>query len=130
MGLARALGDEEAAEDPRAITKIGTIMGTPDFIAPEQAMDARKADIRSDLYSLGCTLYYLLTGKLPFPGGTKLDKLFRHQTEEPRSVEQLRSEVPPKVRSIVRKLMNKRPEERFQTPGELAAELAAVLRAE
>ena len=105
-------------------------MGTPDFIAPEQAMDARKADIRSDLYSLGCTFYYLLTGKPPFPGGTKLDKLFRHQTEAPRPVEQLRSDVPPRVRALVHRLMSKRPNERVQTPDELALQLAELLRAE
>ena len=70
-------------------------MGTPDYIAPEQAMDSHDVDIRADLYSLGCTLYFLLTGKVPFPGGDALEKLFKHRLEEPGPVEQLRPDVPP-----------------------------------
>jgi serine/threonine-protein kinase len=130
MGLARLLHGSDEPEGPEGITKIGTVMGTPDFIAPEQVLDARRADTRSDLYSLGCTFYYLLTGKVPYPGGTKLDKMFRHQTDDPQPLEQLRSEVPPRVRAVVRKLMAKRPEERYQTPAELLAALGTGMGAE
>ena len=62
-------------------------MGTPDYLSPEQSRSLHKTDIRSDLYSLGCTFYFLLTGQVPFPGGTPLDKLIRHATERPRPVE-------------------------------------------
>src|SRR5262249_61552745 len=75
LGLARML---PTAEDPRTaevLTQERAVMGTPDFMAPEQALDARSADIRADLYSLGCTLYFLLTGDVPFPGGTPAQKL-------------------------------------------------------
>src|SRR5262249_54333549 len=71
MGLARleaAPGEGSDGADP--LTQEGAVMGTPDYVAPEQATDSRRADIRADLYSLGCTLYFLLTGKVPFPGGT------------------------------------------------------------
>jgi serine/threonine-protein kinase len=127
MGLARVLNAGDDLSGPNSITKVGTIMGTPDFTAPEQAMDARRADIRSDLYSLGCTFYFLLCAEVPFPGGTKLEKLFRHQADEPRPVEELRADLPPKVRAVVRRLMAKKPEERYAIPGELAETLAAIL---
>src|SRR5262249_30228240 len=86
--------------------------------------DAHDADIRGDLYSLGCTLYYLLTGQPPFPGGTLTGKLLRHQLDEPERVEALRPETPAGVAAIIRKLMAKKREDRYQTPAELAAVLA------
>ena len=104
-------------------------MGTPDYIAPEQARDSHTADIRADLYSLGCTLYFLLTGRAPFPGGSLTEKLLKHQMDEPRPVEELRPETPPAVAAVVRKLMAKRPGDRYQTPAEAAAALASVLLA-
>jgi WD40 repeat protein/tRNA A-37 threonylcarbamoyl transferase component Bud32 len=129
MGLARleaAPGEGSDGADP--LTQEGAVMGTPDYMAPEQASDSRRADIRADLYSLGCTLYFLLTGKVPFPGGTLAEKLLKHQAEEPRPVEQLRPGLPPAVGSVVRKLMGKRPEQRYQTPAELAAALEPLCR--
>ncbi|MGE3807069.1 MAG: hypothetical protein AB7K24_20590 [Gemmataceae bacterium] len=69
------------------------MMGTPDFMAPEQALDFHTADIRADIYSLGCTLYYALTGQPPFPGGSMVQKLWRHQQAEPPDVRQLRPEA-------------------------------------
>jgi serine/threonine protein kinase len=126
FGLAR-LHQRNPNDEPGTqtiLTKANTVMGTPDFLSPEQARDLHKVDIRSDLYSLGCTFYYLLTGRLPFPGGTTLEKLVRHGTEEPTPVESLRPEVPAAMAAIVRRLMAKQPAERFQTPAELAAALA------
>jgi serine/threonine protein kinase len=80
-------------------------------------------DIRSDLYSLGCTFYFLLTGQVPFPGGSMMDKMIRHGTEAPQPIQQLRPDCPPVIAAIVEQLMAKRPEDRFQTPAELAAAL-------
>ncbi len=128
MGLARL--NQSAADDKSStVTLEGTVMGTPDYMAPEQARESHAVDIRADLYSLGCTLYYLLTGRVPFPGGSFFQKVNRHQFEEPEPVERLRPEVPAEVAAVVRKLMAKRPEERYQTPGELAAALAALFPA-
>ncbi len=129
MGLARLdypAGDDESTS---TLTQEGAVMGTLDYMAPEQAMDSHHVDIRADLYSLGCTFYYLLTGRVPFPGGEALKKLLRHQTQEPEPFELLRPEVHPAVAAIVRKLMAKKPEDRFQTPAELAQALEQVERA-
>jgi serine/threonine protein kinase len=121
MGLARLI---DAGEDTTSLTQEGAVMGTPDYIAPEQARHSQSGDIRSDLYSLGCTLYFLLTGWPPFPTGTLAEKLLKHVMEQPEPVERLRPDVPPAVGAVVRRLLAKRPEERFQTPRELAEALA------
>jgi serine/threonine protein kinase len=101
-----------------------TVLGTPDYLSPEQARNLHQVDIRSDLYSVGCTFYYLLSGRVPFPGGTTLEKLVRHTTETPTPVEQLRPDVSPAVAAVVRRLMAKDPRQRYQTPAELVATLA------
>jgi serine/threonine-protein kinase len=106
------------------LTQDNTVMGTPDYLSPEQARDLHDTDIRSDLYSLGCTFYFLLTGSVPFPGGSALDKMIRHSTEEPRPLGEFRPDVPAPVAAVVRRLMAKRPEDRFQSPAELAQALA------
>jgi serine/threonine-protein kinase len=124
FGLARLLrrsrglaeGNEEVGRHP--------ITGTPDFMSPEQARNRDGVDIRSDLYSLGCTFYYLLTGQVPFPGGGMLDKLVRHHSEVPAPPERLRPRVPPAVAAVVMRLLAKDPADRFQTPQELADALA------
>jgi WD40 repeat protein len=123
MGLARWHG---APEKDRAKTQIGAVIGTPDYLAPEQALDSRSADIRADLYSLGCTLYYLLTGHAPYQAETLAQLLLKHQMDPPWPLEQRRPDVPPGVLAIVRKLMAKRPEDRFQTPAELVAALESL----
>jgi serine/threonine-protein kinase len=124
FGLARLQESPDAGPGGGTlITRPNTVMGTPDFLSPEQARNLHNTDIRSDLYSLGCTFYYLLTGQVPFPGGTSLEKLIRHNTEQPTPVEELRPEAPAPVAAIVRRLMAKKPEERFRTPAELAAAL-------
>jgi serine/threonine-protein kinase len=105
------------------LTRDNTVMGTPDYLSPEQARNLHKTDIRSDLYSLGCTFYFLLTDQVPFPGGSSLDKLIRHSTEQPQPIGRFRSDVPAPVQCIVQKLMAKQPRDRFQTPAELAAAL-------
>jgi eukaryotic-like serine/threonine-protein kinase len=128
FGLARlhdpARADADDSAPPTILTRANTVMGTPDYLSPEQSRDLHATDIRSDLYSLGCTLYFLLTGSVPFPGGTALDKLVRHCTESPAPVGSLRPDAPPGVVAIVERLMAKDPAERFQTPAELAEALA------
>jgi WD40 repeat protein/serine/threonine protein kinase len=124
MGLARLegpAGHDGGATDPT--TCEGAVMGTPDFMAPEQAADSHAADVRADLYSLGCTLYFLLTGRVPFPGGSLTEKLLKHQTGPVPRVEAVRPDVPPGVAAVARKLMAKRPADRYQTPAELAEAL-------
>src|SRR5713101_6949943 len=121
FGLAR-LHQRSPEDEPGSntiLTKENTVMGTPDYVSPEQARDLHKVDIRSDLYSLGCTFYYLLTGQVPFPGGSAADKLIRQNAQEPTPLEELRPEVPSGVAAIVRRLMAKKPRARFQTPTEL-----------
>jgi serine/threonine-protein kinase len=123
LGLARHTAEEAGAT---ALTVPQALMGTVNYLAPEQANDAHAADIRADLYSLGCTLYHLLTGRPPFPEGTTLEKLYKHQWEEAVPVEQLRPEVPVAVASVVRRLMAKQPAARYQTPAEVVAALEAA----
>jgi serine/threonine protein kinase/Leucine-rich repeat (LRR) protein len=126
MGLARL--HQFAEDDPSSVvTHEGAIVGTPDYIAPEQARDSHLVDIRADLYSLGCTFYHLLTGHAPFAGGTLMEKLLKHRLDEPASLDRLRPEAAPELDQIVRRLLAKQPEERYQTPAELAAALMAFV---
>src|SRR6185295_17688693 len=111
------------------LTQEGAVMGTPDFMAPEQVEDPHGVDIRADLYSLGCTLYFLLTGQVPFPGTTLLQKLDRHRWQEPVPVEEFRTDVPPPLVAIMRRLMGKQREDRPQKPAALVTELEPVLAA-
>lgn len=124
MGLARL---SEAYEDV-TITQDGKIVGTPDYIAPEQARNAHKADTRADLYSLGCSFFFLLTGQVPFGGKTVLEKLIQRELENPKPIEVLRPDVPAAIRSILGRLITRNPDDRFQSPMELAAALEAYLR--
>jgi hypothetical protein len=106
------------------LTQPGTLMGTPDYIAPEQSEDPRKADIRADIYSLGCTVYFLLAGQPPFPEGTLIQKIRAHMERTPVSLRQLRPDVPPALEQAVARMMAKRPEQRYQTPAEVIQALA------
>jgi serine/threonine-protein kinase len=127
MGLALLQQPLVDASGSGQLTVAGKVVGTVDFIAPEQARDASNVDTRADLYSLGCTFYYLLTGQAPFDGATVTNKLFKHALEEPEPIEKVRPEVSPAVAAVLRKLMAKRPDDRYQTPAELAAALEGVL---
>ena len=120
MGLARLDGSSAASP---TLTQSGMMMGTPDYMAPEQFDDSHTVDIRADVYSLGCTLYHLLTGQPPFPGGTLSHKVVAHQQREARSLEEQLPDLPPGLDAVVRKMMAKRAEDRYQTPGEVAAAL-------
>lgn len=125
LGLAR-LRQPLVSDAAGQVTGPGAMMiGTLDYMAPEQAIDFASADIRADIYSLGCTLYYLLTGRPPFPDCTVAEKLLRHQQAEPTPVEQQRNDLPANLGPVLQQMMAKRPAERFQTPGEVATALAA-----
>jgi serine/threonine protein kinase/tetratricopeptide (TPR) repeat protein len=130
MGLARLEQVHDSEFASSELTHEGVVMGTPDYLAPEQASDPRKADIRADLYSLGCTLYFLLTGRPPFPECSFTDKLVKHRVEEPEPLGKLRPDTPAGVEAVVGKLMAKRLEDRYQTPDEAAAALEPLMRAE
>ena len=119
MGLARRF---ERGGD-HGLTQSGMTLGTFDYISPEQARDPRDVDVRSDLYSLGCTLFHMLTGRPPFPGGTVLQKLIQHQEEAPADVRTLNPAVPVELAGIITKLMAKDRDRRYQTPEHLVRDL-------
>ncbi len=125
FGLARLAHEQGRREGAaRALTLAGEVLGTPDYLAPEQARDSKTVDARADLYALGCTAYFLLSGRVPFPGETAIEKLLHHWEKEPLPVEQLRPEVPRELAEVVRKLMAKKPDARYQTAGAAGAALA------
>ncbi|MBV9122399.1 MAG: protein kinase, partial [Planctomycetes bacterium] len=111
-------------EQTGPITEAGAMMGTADYVAPEQAGDAHKADIRADIYSLGCTLYHFLAGRPPFPEGTAVEKALAHAQQVPRPLQELRKEVPPRLARIVARMLAKDPGQRYQTPAQVAQALA------
>jgi eukaryotic-like serine/threonine-protein kinase len=125
MGLARLHQMQSGADD---LTASGVTLGTFDYISPEQARDPRAADVRSDIYSLGCTLYFMLTGEPPFPDGTALQKLLRHNSDEPPDVRSFRPELPQGVAALIAKMLAKRPSQREQQPAELSAEIISLGR--
>ncbi|MBN2577933.1 MAG: TIGR03067 domain-containing protein [Pirellulales bacterium] len=120
LGLARFYAEAAVGEE---MTGVGQAMGTADYMAPEQAADSRTVDIRADLYSLGCTLYKLLSGRAPFGGpdyrGT-LDKLNAHVHQAPTPIRQINPEVPEGIEKILDRLLAKNPDDRFTTPNEVA----------
>ncbi|OAI48954.1 hypothetical protein AYO44_06615 [Planctomycetaceae bacterium SCGC AG-212-F19] len=136
LGLARLprTGNDEVTAALSGAKGTGTLtpenafmMGTADYLAPEQALDFHKADIRADIYSLGCTFYFLLTGQPPFPGKTLAEKLLKHQQAEPPPLEKIRSDLPPGLVVVLRRMLAKRPQDRFQTPAEVVAALESLL---
>jgi serine/threonine protein kinase len=125
FGLAKVL---QEGGNQRELTASGMMMGTPDYMAPEQSVDAATADIRADIYSLGCTLYYLLAGEPPFKGGSLYAILHAHQSVEAKALNLVRAEVPAELADVVRKMMAKAPEQRYQTPGEVARAFAPFIK--
>ena len=129
LGLARFELLGERGPDDEPLTESGVVIGTPDYLAPEQAVAPRSADARADIYSLGCTLYHLLTGRPPFPGGSLTQKLLWHQNADPPDPVRLRPSVPPELSHAVLKMMAKLPEQRYATAAEVASALAAFVSA-
>jgi hypothetical protein len=120
----RSAEPPEGSESERGLTEVGVVMGTPDYIAPDQARNAHAADIRADIYSLGCTLYELLAGQPPFPEGTSLQKVMAHLQRQPTPLTRVRPEVPAELGRIVERMLAKDPAQRYQTPAEVAVALA------
>ena len=116
----------QADEEDERVTRDGTTVGTVDYMSPEQARDSRKLNERSDIYSLGCTFYYLLAGSPPFPGGTLADKLARHHAAEIPDVRDKNPDVPQDLARLIMKMMAKKPEHRFANYADLIRGLDQV----
>ena len=126
LGLARFYDDET---DPLTLKyDENNVLGTSDYVSPEQALNSHDVDTRTDIYSLGCTFYFVLTGRPPFPDGKAGQKLIWHQTREPQAIRSLQPGVPEELAAVVARMMAKHPDNRYQTPGEVAVALEAWLR--
>jgi serine/threonine protein kinase len=132
IGLGRVLVDESAPAEVKKqdqLTTENVMMGTPDYLAPEQARNARAADIRADIYSLGCVLYEVLAGQPPFPDTNLLSQVLRHATETPRPLHEFNPAVPDGLQQIVNWMMAKEPDQRYPTPERAAQALQVFLAA-
>ncbi|MDR1963390.1 MAG: serine/threonine protein kinase [Planctomycetaceae bacterium] len=126
LGLGKFLAEQRSSDYNTSLTIAGTTIGTIDYISPEQCESAGDVDIRADLYSLGCTLYFLLTGKPPYTGSrydTTRKKLMAHIIGEVPKLRKTVAEIPEELEAVLQKVLAKEPDERFQTPLELAAAL-------
>ncbi|MFK7778415.1 MAG: serine/threonine-protein kinase [Gimesia sp.] len=122
LGLARKESDNASAD----LTSAGTTLGTFDYISPEQAKDPRNVDVRSDIYSLGCTLYHMLTAEPPYGEGTVLQKLLDHSGKKVPDPAVINKGIPRELSQIVQKMMASEPEDRYQTPEELMYHLIQI----
>jgi serine/threonine protein kinase len=131
IGLARAFFDENSPEAlaDNQLTGEGVLLGTPDYMAPEQARDARTADIRADIYSLGCVLYHVLSGQPPFPDKNIINQMIRHASEPVRPLRELNPAVPDGLQQIVNWMLAKEPSQRYPTPERAAQALQVFLAA-
>jgi serine/threonine-protein kinase len=124
LGLARFTGEDRAS---LTVAYDENVLGTADFLAPEQALDSHGVDARADIYSLGCSFYYVLAGRPPFPDGTLPQRLMMHQKQPPPSIQQVRPDAPDDLVQICLKMVAKKPEDRFQSAAEVADALAEWL---
>ena len=127
FGLAKVVSENKGAQ---GLTKTNMTMGTYEYSAPEQAIDAASADIRADIYSLGCTLYYLIAGVLPFDYNSDAKLLLAHQNEVPRPLVEVCPETPQELSDLVARMLAKSPADRPQTPGEVAKALLPFAKGE
>ncbi|MCS6849749.1 MAG: serine/threonine protein kinase [Gemmataceae bacterium] len=128
IGLGRTFFDEsEPTSLDEQLTGEGVLLGTPDYLAPEQARSARSVDIRADIYSLGCVFYHTLTGQPPFPDTNIITQMIRHSTEAPRPVKQFNPEVSDGVQQVLNVMMAKDPGQRYATPEQAARALQPFL---
>jgi tRNA A-37 threonylcarbamoyl transferase component Bud32 len=129
MGVARLLESQYHPGEPLStLTQGGSVIGTADYVAPEQLEDPHGADVRADLYSLGCTFYFVLVGEVPFPGGSLISKLDKQRWQVPVPVNEVRPEIVAGIAEVIAKLLAKKPADRFQTPSELVAALDELVR--
>jgi serine/threonine protein kinase len=124
LGLARWTDTADATG--RELTALGSVLGTIDYMAPEQASDTRAADARADVYSLGCTLFYLLTGRSPYRGDTALGRILAHEKQPIPSLRAVRADVPVELDGVLRRMLGKTPGERYASMTELLAHLERV----
>lgn len=127
IGLGRALMEESVEVQDQGLTSEGVLLGTPDYMAPEQARDPRLTDIRADIYSLGCVLYQLLTGQPPFPDTNIISQMIRHATESPRPLAEFNPRIPEGLEQILGWMMAKDPGGRYPTPARAAQALEVYL---
>ncbi|MCP4786063.1 MAG: protein kinase [Fuerstiella sp.] len=118
MGLVLLMSDDA---DEQTVTRAGQVMGTPDYMSPEQGWDTSQVDIRSDIYSLGCTFFRLITGQIPFRGSNPLQVLSQRLQRDAPSVLTVCNDIPPAVADVVSKMTARNPDERYQTPAEVIA---------
>jgi len=123
LGLARVEEPDEDAEDQIRLTMAGQMLGTARFMAPEQVEDARKADVRSDVYSLACTMYYLLRGKAPYSGETVAHTLMAHVSSPIPNLCRKRPDAPEWIGAVFNRMMAKKPRDRYQSMGQLVADI-------
>ncbi len=121
FGLAYFVSEAKTGDRPATQN---VLLGSIDYMAPEQAADPHWADIRADVYSLGCTLYFLLAGQPPFPHGQLAEKIRRHAQRPPPALAEVRDDVPPELSLVLERMLAKSPADRYQTPSEVAAALA------
>jgi len=129
IGLGRELFTDESPEGQidTQLTDEGAVLGTPDYLAPEQARDARNADIRADIYSIGCVLYHSLTGRPPFPESNIMAQMLKHATEMPAPLASLVADVPAGLQTVLDAMLAKSPADRFTAPVQAAAALTPFL---
>ena len=125
LGLARfaEVAGSDDDEAPLTVAHDEKVLGTADYLSPEQALDSHLVDNRADIYSLGCSLYFALTAQPSFKEGTIAQRLMWHQMKEPPPMTEARADVPESLSVIIRRMMAKKPEDRFQSMGDVAAEL-------
>ena len=129
LDLGLAMFSDDAVEKSDALTNANSVLGTADYLSPEQARNCHDVDYRADIYSLGCTLYYLLTGGPPFPGGTFAQRILKHQIDHPEPLRNHRPDCPDILSSACARMMQKNPEDRFQSADEIDREFTCWLKA-
>lgn len=131
IGLGKSVfaeGATSSLEDPSQLTSEGMLLGNPEYLAPEQARKASAADIRSDIYSVGCALFHMLTGQPPFVDKSILNQVMRHATEPPKPLAELISPVPDGLQNVMNFMLAKDPNQRYSTPDKAAQALQLLIR--